>query len=222
MGRKIFISYKFADQNVQQLPNHSIWNPTTVRSYVDLLENYFDATDHIYKGESSDEDLSYLSEDTIWEKLKDRIYDSSVTIIMISPNMRLPNRSDRSQWIPWEVSFSLKETKRNDRTSHTNAVLAIVLPDSYGSYNYYLTQSPCGSTTHNTDRLFKIIRDNKFNIKCPDKRLCSQCNNYHYYGNCSYIEATKWSEFITSPNFYIEQAIMRQNNIEKYNIVKEV
>lgn len=136
MGKKIFVSYKYADQDVAPLPCHY---RTTVRSYVDKLENYFDITDHIYKGESDDEDLSWLSEDAIWEKLKDRIYDSSVTIVMISPNMREPNKRDKSQWIPWEVSFSLKETTRNDKTSHTNAMLAIVLPDRYGSYDYLIS-----------------------------------------------------------------------------------
>ena len=186
------------------------------------MEDYFDATDHIYKGESDDEDLSYLSEDAIWEKLKDRIFDSSVTIIMISPNMRINNRSDRSQWIPWEVSFSLKETTRNDRTSHTNAVLAIVLPDSSGSYEYYLTRTACGATTHHTDKLFKIIRENKFNIKSPNRQLCPQCMGFHYYGNCSYIEATTWSEFVKMPNYYINQAVERQNNKYLYNTVKEV
>ena len=222
MGKKIFISYKYADSNVENLPGHSFWNPTTVRTYVDKLEDYFDSTNHIYKGESDDEDLSNLSEDAIWEKLKDRIYDSSVTIVMISPNMRNNYRSDRSQWIPWEVSFSLKETTRNDRTSHTNAVLAIVLPDSSGSYEYYFSKTACGSTTHHTDRLFKIIRANKLNIKSPSRQLCPQCLNYHYYGNCSYIEATKWSDFILMPDYYINQAVERQNNKYLYNIVKEV
>lgn len=222
MGKKIFVSYKYADTDVEELSGHSLWNPTKVRDYVDKIENYLDSTNHIYKGESDDEDLSYLSEDTIWNKLRDRIFDSSVTIVMISPKMKLINRSDRSQWIPWEVSFSLKETTRNDRTSHTNAILAIVLPNSYGSYDYYLTQEACGSITHHTDILFKIIRDNKFNIKTPDKRLCPSCHNYHYYGNTSYIEAVKWCDFITNPDYYINQAVERQNNKYLYNIFKEV
>ena len=219
MGKKIFISYKYADQDVAPLPGH-YW--TTVRSYVDELEYYFDRTDHIYKGESDDEDLSWLSEDAIWEKLKDRIYDSSVTIVMISPNMRERNKMDRSQWIPWEVSFSLKETTRNDQTSHTNAMLAIVLPDRYGSYDYYLTHENCGSTTHHTDRLFDIIRKNKFNILHPNKHLCSQCGCYHYYGNYSYIEAVKWCDFISNPNLYINKAVERKENKDSYNITKEV
>lgn len=223
MGKKIFVSYKYADSDVQALSNKSWWETTTVRDYVDRLETYFDRySDHIYKGESNDEDLSYLSEDQIWEKLKDRIYDSSVTIIMISPNMKETHRSERSQWIPWEVSFSLKETMRNDRRSHTNAILAIVLPDRNGSYDYYLTQKYCGSTTHHTDKLFKIIRENKFNIKYPERRLCNQCGCYHYYGDCSYIEAVKWSDFINSPSHYIDQAVKRQTNINDYDITKEV
>ncbi len=222
MGKKIFVSYKYADKDVAPLSGHRWFNPTTVRDYVDLLENYFDHTDNIYKGESDDEDLSEYSEDTIWEMLKDRIFDSSVTIVMISPNMKEPNRRDRSQWIPWEVSFSLKETTRNDRTSHTNAMLAIVLPDRNGSYEYYLTQSYCGTTTHHTDRLFRIIRENKFNILNPDKRLCPSCGGYHYHGVCSYIEAVRWRDFIVNPHYYINTAVQRQDNQYLFNITKEV
>ncbi len=222
MGKKIFVSYKYADSDVQRLEETPWSETTTVRSYVDKLESYFDSSNHIYKGESDGEDLSQYSDDQIWEKLKDRIYDSTVTIVMISPNMKECNRWEKSQWIPWEISFSLKETSRSDRTSHSNAMLAIVLPDKNGSYDYYLTQSPCGSITHHTDKLFSIIKENKFNIKVPDKRLCNQCLHYHYYGDTSYIEAVKWSDFINIPNHYIDKAVERKEHINDYDITKEV
>lgn len=223
MGNKIFVSYKYADSDVEHLDNMPSWKTTTVRDYVDQLETYFDRhSDHIYKGESDGEDLSCLSEDQIWEKLKDRIYDSSVTIVMISPNMKEPGRRDCSQWIPWEVSFSLKETTRSDRTSHTNAILAIVLPDRNGNYDYYLTHKFCGVTIHHTDQLFTIIAENKFNIKQPHRQFCSQCSDYHYRGNVSYIEAVKWCDFVKGPNFYINSAIDRKNNVDDYKITKEV
>ena len=52
MGRKIFISYKYADADVRQFTNLSSWwrEQDTVRSYVDLLESYIkDKSEHIYK-----------------------------------------------------------------------------------------------------------------------------------------------------------------------------
>jgi len=222
MGRKIFVSYKNADSNVQSLPHKQLWETTTVRDYVDKLESYFDSTDHIYKGESSDEDLSYLTEDSIWEKLKNRIYDSSTTIIIISPGMKIPFRSEKSQWIPWEVSFSLKEKTRNDRTSHSNALLAVVLPDNSGSYDYYISELSCGVILHRTDTLFPIIRNNKFNIKNPNKYFCPLCKTYHYRGPTSYIEAIKWEDFIKCPSVYIELAHDRKENIDDYNIQKNL
>ena len=85
MGKKIFVSYKYADDFVENLEEEV---NSTVRDYVDLFEQKLDEEDDIYKGESDGEDLSKLSEDIIWEKLKDRIYDSSVTIVFISPGMR--------------------------------------------------------------------------------------------------------------------------------------
>lgn len=222
MGRKIFVSYKYADTNVLPLPGKQWWETTKVRDYVDKLESYFDSTNHIYKGESNDEDLSNLSEETIWSKLKDRIYDSSTTIIIISPGMKESYRTEKSQWIPWEVSFSLRETTRNDRTSHCNAMLAIVLPDSNGSYDYYIEKQSCGVTLHKTHTLFPIIANNKFNLKSPQKELCNRCGSYHYHGSVSYIEAVKWEDFILNPDSYIELAHKRLEDKDSYTIQKSL
>lgn len=226
MGHKIFVSYKYADDSVQNL---SIYENSTVRNYVDKFESKLDSSDHIYKGESDGEDLSKLNEDTIWEELKDRIYDSSLTIIFVSPRMKESNKTDREQWIPWEVSYSLKETKRKDKngkdiTSKTNAMIAVVLPDSNGSYSYYMESKACCSETctlHRTEKLFEIIRKNKFNKKNGAKKTCDT-NDIVWYGACSYIEAVKWGNFINNINQYIDNAYDRQDHIDDYDITKSL
>ena len=137
-GRKVFVSYKYRDSNVQYIRTKDGigTNPNAYVKY--LKENVFnDYSDNIYKGENPEEDLSNRNDDYIWEHLKDKIYDSTVTIVLISPNLREPNRWESSQWIPWEIAYSLRETTRGDMTSHRNALLCVVLPDKYGSYNYY-------------------------------------------------------------------------------------
>lgn len=227
MGKKIFVSYKYADDQVENL---SLYVNSTVRDYVDEFEEKVDSSDDIYKGESDDEDLSKLTDDTIWEKLKDRIYDSSVTIVFLSPGMKEIWKADRDQWIPWEVSYSLKETSRKTKsgkavTSHSNAMLAVVLPDTSGSYSWYLESRTCCDskcTTHHTDKLFEIIRKNKFNrTKNGSKRTCDN-NETIWTGTCSYIEAVKWSSFIADYQKYVDKAVDRQDHIDEYDIRKEV
>lgn len=226
MGKKIFVSYKYGDDQVENL---SYYENSTVRDYVTKFEDVLDSSDNIYKGESDGEDLSVLSDDTIWEKLKDRIYDSSVTVVFISPGMKENWKLERDQWIPWEVSYSLKEVSRKNKngqavTSRSNAMLAVVLPDSNGSYSYYLESRNCcgsGCTTHHTDRLFSIIRKNKFNLKNPNKKVCDTGETI-WYGEYSYIKAVKWSEFIKNYSTYIVSACERQDNIDDYDICKEV
>ncbi|MDO5814653.1 MAG: TIR domain-containing protein [Methanobrevibacter sp.] len=227
MGNKIFVSYKYGDNQVENL---SVYSDSTVRDYVDEFERQLDSSDNIYKGESDGEDLSNLSDSTIWEKLKDRIYDSSVTVVFISPGMREWWKSDRDQWIPWEVSYSLKETSRRNKngdsvTSHCNAMVAVVLPDETGSYSYYLESKSCcagGCTMHHTNNLFTIVKKNKFNrVKNSSNRNCDN-NDTIWTGTCSYIEAVKWSSFIMDYQKYIEKAIERQENIDEYDICKEV
>lgn len=228
MGHKIFVSYKYHDNNVRHISNNPFSNDT-VRDYVDTLESYIDNSDNIYKGESDDENLSMLSEETIWSKLKDRIYDSTLTIVMISPNMKESYKKDRDQWIPWEISYSLKEVSRknasgNPVNSASNAMLALVLPDRNSSYSYYIEDHNCCASscrTLKTGTLFKILGDNMFNIKKPD---CRNCNNDRkiYYGESSYIISVKWDDFIKDPESYIDRAYLLQNSIKQYDIVEDL
>lgn len=226
MGKKIFVSYKYADSQVENL---TIYENSTVRDYVTKFEEILDTSDNIYKGESEGEDLSILSEETIWEKLKDRIYDSSVTVVFISPGMKESWKAEKYQWIPWEISYSLKEVSRKNKngdavTSRSNAMVAVVLPDINGSYSYYLESKNCcgsGCTMHHTDKLFSIIRKNKFNLKDANKKMCD-AGSAIWYGEYSYIKAVKWNDFISNYSSYIESACERQDNIDDYVICKEV
>ena len=147
LGRKVFVSYKYKDSNVKAISG--VMQPTWPCDYVDYIKNKILSGDDVYKGEKSDEDISSWSETAIWEHLKSKIYDSTITIVLISPNMKEVNKWQRSQWIPWEISFSVRETTRNNRTSHRNALLAVILPDKSGSYGYY-----------DKSKLFPILRDN--------------------------------------------------------------
>ena len=156
MGRKIFISYKYWDNDVRSVPRISDYSPK-VRDYVSWLEDKFlNRTEHYYKGESDNEDLSMYSENYIWDQLKDKIWDSSITIVLISPNMKEPNKWEKSQWIPWEISYSIRKTPRSSYTSQRNAVLAVVLPDRNGKYDYF-----------NSLRLFSILQTNIDNGYIP-------------------------------------------------------
>lgn len=221
MGNKIFISYKYADSNVQVLDGNL---STTARSYVDKLQDKFESMPHIYKAEEDDNDLSKFKDDTIVSHLKDKIFDSTLTIVLVSANMKDLNKPENEQWIPWEISYSLKEHKRNNRTSLTNALLAVVLPDRSGSYSYYIqenTCSKCNCRTLNTPFLFEIMRANMFNVKEPQFSNCeNHLNNKPLLGESSYMHSVKWETFFPNIDSYVKKAVLINKNIEKYNINK--
>ena len=137
MGNKVFISYKYSDDSVQQLRPYEFFHVTTARDYVDIIQNKFDRDGiHINKGEKDDESLAEFKSETIRSKLADKIFDSSVTIVLLSPNMKDSWKLEKDQWIPWEIAYSLRSKRRLDNRSKRNAILLVVLPDRCGNYDY--------------------------------------------------------------------------------------
>ena len=227
MGKKIFVSYKYADHLVQDLGiyEYDFWGnkikvATRARHYVDKLSEILEDDDHIYKGEDDGQSLASFSDEHIASKLRDKIFDSSITLVLVSKGMKNPLEFEQNQWMPWEISYSLRESSRNGRTSGCNGIIVIVLPDELGSYAYYLNHdSVCNCTNYNTMFLFQILRENMFNIKSPDTYLCSNGSTI-YRGDFSYIKSVKWQDFIASPNCYLDKAIELRDKMELYYIVK--
>ncbi len=215
MGKKIFISYKYADSNVRAIKGI---NSTTVRDYVDILQSKIDLSDHINKGEDDGEDMSTLADSTIASKLGDKIFDSTVTIVFLSKGMK-ENTLETDQWIPWEISYSLREQTRQGNNSKTNAMLGVVLPDQNETYDWYYRHNPdCNSITHFTGQLFEILKKNMFNIKKPQTRVCNGTTIAE--GEASYIKTVKWDNFIVSINYYIEKALEIWRVRDQYDISK--
>ena len=234
MGKKIFVSYKYSDNSVKNIKSdYSYYSLCTVRDYVDVLEEKIeeDPENHIYKGESDGEDLSQLSHETIWDKLKDRIYDSTLTIIMLSKGMKDPFKEEKKQWIPQEISYSLKETSRRDKngksvSSKTNALLAVVVPDRNGSYGFFINDNTCCSSKcrtilSNSSSIFSIMKGNLFNIKKPNVTICDDGLRV-YHGESSYMLCVKWDDFIDNIDYYIDKAYTIQDNIDEFDVQKEI
>lgn len=227
MGRKIFVSYKYGDSSVQHLERFGDTDPTTVRHYVDALQACLEENDHINKGEDDGEDMSGFKDETVASNLRNKIYDSSVTVVLISKNMRDALKPEEDQWIPWEVAYSLREKTREDRTSRTNAMLAVVIPDENGSYEYFVQPigcAHCGSVRWKQDTLFQILGKNMFNRKQPKTIVCPNgiCGVLHTGNDHSYIHPVKWSDFIPNINSYLDHATRLNQNIDDYNLEKIV
>ncbi|KAB0482447.1 hypothetical protein F7Q91_03295 [Vibrio chagasii] len=229
MARKIFISYKYADADVAPLNLGLLdFEPTTARRYVDVLQSNLSIFDHINKGEKDDEDLSDFKDSTIRSKLRDKIFDSSITIVLITKGMKSSFQKESEQWIPWEISYSLRESTRGFKTSRPNAILAVVIPDRMGSYDYFIQNGSCiqcNCRILRTDTLFEVLRKNMFNQKLPELSNCD--SNVHtgqsvYLGEPSYIKVVKWNDFIADIDGNLDLALKLRDNIDSYNITKTV
>lgn len=222
MANKIFVSYKYSDSKVLRLP--AVVGLTTARDYVDIIDGLLKEEDYIYKGEDDGQSLKSLEDSTIGSKLGDKIFDSTITIVLISKGMKETFTAEKDQWIPWELSYSLREQSREGKNSKTNAVLAVVLPDENGSYDHFVQyNAACNSNTIQTQSLFKIISKNMFNNKDQETDV-RDCNGNKIYsgGMQSYISYVKWENFVGDISPSIEKAIKIRENINNFNITKNI
>ena len=82
-----------------------------------------------------------------------------------------------------------------------------MLPDRNGLYDYYIRNNEI-INQFNKNITFEIINQNMYNKKGSFFE--------------SYIVTSKWNEFISNPQRYIDMAIEHQENIEQYNVSKQI
>lgn len=202
MARKTFISYKYSDaQDVRD-------------RIIDALGD--DAT--YYKGEDGySNDLSSLKADTIKSYLADMIYDTSVTILVISPEMLL------SKWIPWEIQYSLEVVKRGNANSRTNGIIGVIKELS-GDYSWIRSRNHRDdghiTTSFDSSKLPEIVNKNMFN-QTPPVYVCERCQSFDRLDG-SYIALIDEAEFLSDPSRFIENAFNKSQNLSSYDICKRV
>ncbi len=202
MAHKTFISYKYSEaQNLRDRIINALGNDATY-----------------YRGETSDSpDLSDTSTQNIKRVLSDMMYDTSVTIVIISPHMK------ESKWIDWEIEYCLKNITRKDRTSHTNGVVGVIMKWN-GGYDWFKQSSRnsdgCISSSYNESYLYEIIKNNRYNQN-PKRYSCPICKTVNALSG-SYISFVEEDDFINNPQYYINNAYDKsENDAEGYDLVKQ-
>lgn len=200
MAHKTFISYKYSE--AQDLRD-------------DIIDALGDDASY-YTGETSDSpDFSDTSTENIKRNLTDMMYNTSVTIVIISPNM------NQSNWIDWEIEYCLKEISRKDRTSKTNGLVGVIMKYNYG-YNWFKTINNqidgCTSYSYSDSYLYEIIKKNRFNQN-PKVYSCNNCKTVDYLLG-SYISFIEEEVFLNNPNKYINNAFDKSENVDGYNLYK--
>ncbi len=201
MAHKTFISYKYSEAKILR----------------DKIVNSLGDDAKYYRGETSESpNMSDKTTDYIKDSLKDMIYSTSVTIVVLSPDMK------QSEWIDWEIEYSLKRIKRGDRSSGANGVLGVVMKYN-GDYSWLrsTTKNSDGHTGIQTKNefLYDIIHQNRFN-QDPPEYTCDICKNIDYLTG-SYISLVNEEDFIKNPNKYIDNAYDKSKNISNYDLTRK-
>ena len=200
MAHKTFISYKYSE--AQELRDRIIDALGENASY--------------YQGETSDSpDLTDYTTETIREHLKDMIFGTTVTIVIVSPHMT------ESEWIDWEIEYSLREYSRNGKKSKSNGIVGVVMKVD-GGYDWLRSTTTHAdghtSTNNDTSKLYQIINDNRFNEN-PKVYSCDKCKTVDRLSG-SYISLIPEDEFLGDPDSFIEHAYQKCKNVDHYIISK--
>lgn len=194
MAHKTFISYKYSESR------------TLRNKIIDALGD--DAT--YYKGENVDsKDMTDYKKETIKQVLSNMMYDTSVTIVILSPNMK------DSDWIEWEVQYCLKKTTRKNRTSQKNGLVGVIKKVN-GGYSWLKYETENGGVNYHAEKIPEIINKNRHNSN-PAKK---DSNGLWDWLNGSYIAFVEEDEFLNNPQKYINNAYDKsENDADGYDLI---
>lgn len=144
------------------------------------------------------------------------IWGTTVTIVILSPQMIFSN------WIEWELKYSLRVQSRNGRSSYANGIVAVIQKDkntatyiqagiNFDPYGWLKKRNIDGSFSYRKELLFPVIYNNRFNKK----------DNAESNLPRDYIEIVNEDSFLKNPGNYIESAYQKSQLIDSYVITKQ-
>lgn len=194
MAHSTFISYKYSETLV----------------YRDVIIERLDDNQPYYRGENEySPDLSSASDATIQNYLYNKIYPTSVTIILFSSEMF------NSEWMRREIQYSLSSITRSDRTSHPNGLVGVITPgfqinQSLLSEDSFYRESAFAAASQDEQQMSQLIlnnRNNRDDWAWLAKELSQSSKDFNQsdYSE-SYLEYVDYYDFLVNPDLYIERA----------------
>lgn len=201
MANKVFISFRFSDG----------------KKYKDILVEKFKELSYTIN-KSEDKNRSGMSEDTIQKYLYEKLSDSSITIVILTPNAINYHVKDNfsykkvyDDWLYDELRYSLE-----DRTGNrTNGIIALYTPEAKN----YVISSESEEVTK-ISNFENLVRKNMFNVKNEFKH-CKIESRWDADVD-HYISLIDFEKFINNPKHYIDLAIEKRNRLNEFNLVKRM
>ncbi|MDD4157284.1 MAG: TIR domain-containing protein [Candidatus Cloacimonetes bacterium] len=200
--RKVFVSFRYKDG---------------AKIKEDLIEN-LEALDIIID-KSEDEDRSHLSEESIKEYLFEKLRDSSITIVILTPKALQYYRKDDGDiddWLYDELRYSLYDRTNN----RINGVIALYTQESKPML-FDIVKHSCNKCNE-VQQVFLIkpfdnlVYDNVLNIKTKYKH--NKCEGLFDADFDSYISLIALEDFYNNPLEYLKIATEKREKSDEYQI----
>lgn len=204
LSNRVFISFRFRDGNKYK---------------EELTELFHDSVKVINCSE--DKDRSNMSEDTIRKYLYDKLRNTSVTIVLITPEAITHQKNWYGKYDDWmhdEIRFSLEDRENN----RCNGLIAVYVPEAESSILCKTTCERCDSkcTLTSIYDFDNIVRKNMMNVKAEYKR--NSCDGVYDSNYDSYCSLVSWEDFKNNFEDYITKADNKRFEIYKYELKKNM
>lgn len=206
MATKVFISFRFSDG----------------KEIKDELVDLFDESTEVIN-RSEDVDRSQMSEDTIQEYLYEKLKDTSITIVLLTPEAVSYRKNwigNYDDWLYDELRYSLEDRKNN----RTNGVIAVYTDDAKDmileSSSHYCAHCQETKLCRTLKSFDNLARKNMLNIKQSYKK--NPCNNLYDDSYDSYISLVSLAEFKHDYTKYIDNAKDKRDRLYEFNIYKRM
>lgn len=206
MATKVFISFRFSDG----------------KELKDELIELFDSSTEVIN-RSEDVDRSEMSEDTIQEYLYEKLKNTSVTIVILTPeavDYRKNLWGEYDDWLYDELRYSLEDRISN----RTNGVIALYTDDSESlilkSSSHTCNKCNENSTCRTLTNFDNLARKNMLNVK--EKYKANKCDNLYDDDKDSYISLVHFDDFKKDYEKYINSAKEKRDRKEEFRLVKRM